>query len=105
MSDTTGLKMDGLTHARSISGSKLLKNDFSESIEGLIRVLNGDKYTTFKKTIAANWVGADATDFLNDIDKTRADLEKTLRNLKNKFTTAVDADLKQFANFQSKNVK
>ena len=102
---TVGLNMSGATYARSVSGSKLLKQDFAASIESLIKILNGDKYATFKKTIKQNWVGADATDFLNDVEKSRAALEKSLRTLKAKFDAAVDADAKQFSSFQSKNVK
>ena len=64
-----GLAIGSATYGRSISGAKLLKNDFDGSIDYLIKVLNGDKYAAFKKTINANWVGADATDFLNDIEK------------------------------------
>ena len=100
-----GLTIDGASYGRSASGAKVLKNDFAGDIDNLIKVLNGDKYASFKKTIQTYWVGADATDFLNDIEKTRADLEKKLRSLKSTFNGAVDADIKQFGSFQSKNVK
>ena len=99
------LNMTSATYGRSQNGRTTLKNDFYGDIENLVKILNGDKYTTFKKTIAANWVGADATDFLNDIDKTRIQIQSKLRSLKSQFANAVDADAKQFGSFQSKNVK
>ncbi len=104
-STNNGLTMNAADYARSASGAKKLEADFLADIEALIKVLNGDKYATFKKTIKNNWVGADATDFLNDIEKTRKNLESSLRNLKTKFNAAIAADAKQFKNFQSKNIK
>lgn len=101
----SGLTMGNATYARSVAGMKSLKTDFSGGIDYLIKVLNGDKYTAFKKTINANWVGADATDFLNDIEKTRIELEKKLKVLKTKFNAAIDADLQQFSKFQDQNKK
>ena len=100
-----GLAIDAATYGRSATGAKRLKAAFDTDIENLVKVLNGDKYTAFKKTVNANWVGADADDFLADIEKTRASLEKSIRALKTKFNSAVDADIQQFAKFQSKNVK
>ena len=102
---STGLSMNSATYARSTSGATKLKNDFYGDIDNLIKVLNGDKYAAFKKTINTNWTGADATDFLNDVEKTRKDLEGKLKALKTKFNSAIDADQKQFTNFQSKNIK
>ena len=102
---SSGLTMSAADYGRSVSGAKKLENDFVTDIEALIKVLKGDKYADFKKTIKANWVGADATDFLNDVEKTRKNLESSLRNLKTKFNGAVSADAKQFKQFQSKNVK
>ena len=100
-----GLTIDGTSYGRSASGAKVLKNDFSGDIDNLIKILNGDKYANFKKTINAYWVGADATDFLNDIEKTRKELETKLKSLKSRFNAAIDADAKQFGSFQSKNNK
>ncbi len=99
------LGIDKTNYGRSASGLKVLKNDFNADIEGLVKILNGDKYAAFKKIVTDNWVGADADDFISDVEKTRADLEKSLRSLKNKFNAALDADAKQFKGFQSKNVK
>lgn len=99
------LTMSAATYARSTAGRAKLKNDFAGDIDNLIKVLNGDKYAAFKKTINSNWSGADATDFLNDIDKSRRDLQKALNSLKTTFNGAIDADAKQFSSFQSKNVK
>ena len=100
-----GLTMSAATYGRSKDGRTKLKNDFNGDIDALIKVLNGDKYAAFKKTINANWVGADADDFLNDIEKSRKALEQSLKNLKNTFSGAIDADANQFRNFQAKNVK
>ena len=105
MATTTGLNIGSATYARSAAGKTKLKNDFSVDIANLIKVLNGDKYAAFKKTINQNWTGADATDFLNDVEKTRKDLESKLNALKNKFNSAIDTDAKQFSSFQAKNVK
>ena len=104
-SSKSNFSINKATYGRSAAGIKTLKTDFSQDIENLIKVLNGDKYAAFKKIVKNNWVGADATDFLNDVEKTRASLEKTLRTLKTKFNAAVDSDSKQFLNFQNKNVK
>lgn len=101
----TALSMSTATFARSVKGAGSLKESFSQSIDNLVKVLNGDKYAAMKKTIQSNWVGADATDFLNDIEKTRASLEKSLKALKTKFNAAIDADSKQFISFQAKNIK
>ena len=102
---SAGLTISNATHGRSVEGMTDVRNDFAASIEYLIQILNGDYYATVKKTVKNNWVGTDATDFLNDIEKSRAALEKKLRELKSKFNAAIDADAKQFKNFQSKNVK
>ena len=102
---TTALTIGTATYGRSVKGAGSLKESFSQSIDNLVKVLNGDKYAAMKKTIQSNWVGADATDFLNDIEKTRASLEKSLKALKTKFNAAVDADSKQFTSFQAKNIK
>ena len=99
------LTMSAATYGRSTAGRTKLKNDFSGDIDNLIKILNGDKYAAFKKTIKENWVGADATDFLNDIEKSRKDLQNALNKLKTTFNGAIDADAKQFSSFQSKNVK
>jgi SpoVK/Ycf46/Vps4 family AAA+-type ATPase len=93
------------TYGRSLSEIKKLKNDFNVEIENLIRVLNGNKYESLKKIVNANWVGNDAIDFLEDVEKTRTTLEKNLRTLKNKFNDAIEADLRQFEEFQDDNVK
>lgn len=102
---STSVSMTDATYARSAAGNKTLQNDFSADIENLIKVLNGDKYASFKKTIEQNWTGADAEDFLNDVEKTRRSLQSKLTALKSKFNSAMSADAKQFASFQSKNVK
>ena len=105
MANKKGLTISAADYGRSVNGAKKLQNDFVVDIEALIKVLNGDKYAEFKKVIKNNWVGADATDFLNDIEKTRKSLETSLRNLKTKFNGAIAADAKQFKKFQSRNVK
>ena len=105
MATTTGLSIGSATYARSTAGKAKLKNDFSADIANLIKVLNGDKYAAFKKAINENWTGADATDFLNDVEKTRKDLEGKLNALKSKFNSALDTDSKQFSSFQAKNIK
>lgn len=99
------LDMSSATYARSQSGEKVLYNDFAGDIDNIIKILNGDKYTTFKKTINAYWVGPDATDFLNDIEKTRQELQQKLNALKSQFQGALSADMKQFQQFQAQNVK
>ncbi len=100
-----GLDMGTATYARSKAGMTALKNDFDAEIQKLIKVLNGDKYAQFKRIVNQNWVGADAEDFLSDIEKTRASLQKQLLALRSTFNSAMDNDIKQFANFQKKNVK
>ena len=105
MASSTGLTINKATYGRSKKGKNSLKNDFAGDIAYLIKVLNGDKYAAFKKTITENWVGSDATDFLNDIEKTRKALQSKLNSLKTKFDGAINADATQFASFQSKNVK
>ena len=104
-SKSSGLTMSNATYARSAAGKTKLKNDFYGDIDNLIKILNGDKYKSFKSTISNNWVGTDATDFLNDIDKTRGSLEKSLKALKTKFASAIDSDYRQFGSFQNKNTK
>ena len=101
----TGLNIGDATFARSIAGRKTLVNQFYADIENLVKILNGDKYAAFKKTIQKNWVGADADDFLADIEKTRGQLQTKLRALKTKFDTAMTSDANQFKKFQSTNVK
>ena len=105
MATSGSLTMSSATYARSAAGKTKLKNDFSSDIDNLIKILNGDKYAKLVLTVHKHWAGADATDFLNDIEKTRKTLESNLRSLKSKFNNAVDADAKQFSSFQSKNVK
>jgi len=105
MAETNNLNMSNATYARSVSGRKKLENDFLADIENLTKILNGDKYTSLKKTVKANWVGADADDFLADIEKSRKALETNLKTLKSKFNSAVAADAKQFSSFQNKNVE
>ena len=90
---------------RSTEGKQTLKNNFNTDINNIKKVLNGDKYKALKNTVNASWVGEDANDFLNDVEKTRADLEKKLDELKTKFNNALDEDEKQFLNFQAKNVQ
>ena len=97
------LEMKSATYARSVKGATKLYSDFVEDIDKIIKVLNGDKYTQLKKTVKNNWVGTDATHFLNEVEKTRGDLETKLKALKTKVKGAIDADAKQFASFQSKN--
>lgn len=99
------LTMSAATYARSKAGRTKLKNDFAGDIDNLIKILNGDKYAALKKTVKNNWSGADADDFLNDIEKSRKNLQKSLNTLKTTFNNAMDADAKQFSSFQSKNVK
>ena len=77
---TSGFTMENATYARSQSGKNSAISDFDADIENLVKVLNGDKYAAFKKTINNNWVGEDATTFLNEVEKTRKKLQKDLRN-------------------------
>lgn len=100
-----GLTMDAATYARDAAGRSKLKSDFNGDIEALVNVCKGSKYNDLIKLVKNNWVGADATDFINDLDKEIAALIKSLRALKTEFNTAIDADAKQFASFQSKNVR
>ncbi len=100
-----GLTIANATYGRSKAGRDKLKNDFYGDINNLISVLNGDKYRDFKRIVSQNWVGADATDFLNDVEKTRKSLESKLKALKKQFDNAIDGDAKQFSSFQSKNIK
>ena len=99
------LTIGNATYGRSVAGMKALKEDFTGSVNYLKKVLNGDKYTAFKNTVKENWTGADADDFLNDIEKTRTELSRKINALKTTFDAAIDADLRQFKSFQSKNVK
>lgn len=101
----TTVSMTNATYARSVSGKESLINDFYGDIENLIKVLNGDKYAAFKKTIQENWTGVDADDFLADVEKTRKELQSKLTALKAKFNGAITSDAKQFLAFQDKNVK
>ena len=100
-----GLTMSAATYARDNAGRSRLKNDFNSDIEAFVNVINGSRYTDLVKYVKANWVGADADDFLRDIDKTRADLIRDLRSLKTRFNEALEADAREFASFQSKNIK
>ena len=100
-----GLTMDAATYARDKAGREKLKSDFNGDIEALVNVCKGPKYNDLVKLVKNNWVGADATDFLNDLDKEISDLIKSLRALKTNFNTAIEADARQFASFQSKNIK
>ena len=99
------LAIGSATFGRSVTGAKNMKAAFAASIDNMIKVLNGDKYAAMKKTVNANWVGADADDFLADIEKTRAALQKSLNQLKTKFNAAVEADAAQFSKFQESNKK
>lgn len=99
------LDMTNATYGRSTSGKSKLYTDFCNDIENIIKVLNGDKYATFKRTVTENWVGVDADDFMADIEKTRVELQSKLRALKTRFYVAIDNDARQFASFQQKNVK
>ena len=100
-----GLTMDAATYARDAAGRAKLKADFNGDIQALINVCNGSKYTDMVRFIRNNWVGADADDFIADINKTRNQLISKLKTLTTVFNNAIDADAKQFASFQSKNVK
>ena len=97
------LDMDSATYARSVKGATKLYTDFSDDIDKIIKALNGSKYTDLKKVVKENWVGADATYFLNEVEKSRGTLETKLKALKTKVKGAIDADTKQFASFQSSN--
>lgn len=103
--NTGTLSLAEATYARSALEIKNLQNDFSTDIENMIKVLNGDKHTAFKKIITQNWTGPDAEKFLNDIEKTRKLLETNLRKLKGKFNSALTDDEKQFASLQEKLIK
>lgn len=100
------LDMSNATYARSTSGAKKLKEtSFAQDIAKLRKAVTGDKYSNIKKAVDANWVGADANDFLNDIAKSRNDILDRISKLQKWFDQAVDSEAKEFASFQSKNVK
>ena len=93
------------TYARSHAGHTKLVSDFTDSLNKLTKTLNGDKYGNFKATINANWYGPDSIDFLNDIEKTRKQLEAKINDLKVKFSEAMSNDSRQFDAFQAKNIQ
>lgn len=59
-----------------------MEKDFINDIDALIKVLNGNKYAKLKEIVNDNWIGYDATKFLNDVEKAKKDLEKKLKDLK-----------------------
>ena len=59
-----------------------MEKEFINDIDTLIKILNGNKYKQIKDSVNANWIGNDATKFLNDIEKSKKDLEKKLKALK-----------------------
>ena len=67
---------------KKMKGGILVEKEFIKEIDALIKVLNGNKYTKLKDTVNENWIGHDATKFLNDIEKAKKDLEKNLKKLK-----------------------
>ncbi len=100
------LDMSNATYARSTSGAKTLKEtSFAKDITKIKNALNGDKFSKVKSAVKANWVGADADDFINDIEKTRKDVLTQINSLQSKFNTAIDQEAKEFSSFQAKNVK
>ncbi len=100
------LDMSNATYARSTKGAKTLKEtSFASDITKIKNALNGDKYAKVKSTVKAYWVGADADDFLNDIEKTRKDVLNQISSLQSKFNTAIDQEAREFKSFQSKNVR
>jgi len=100
------LDMSSATYGRSTSGAKSLKEtSFASDITKIKNALNGDKYAKVKSTVKAYWVGSDADDFLNDIDKTRKEVLNQISTLQSKFNAAIDQEAKEFKSFQAKNVK
>ena len=99
------LNMSSATNARSRAGLAKLKNDFNTDLNKVISKLSGSKYDEMVRTIRANWEGADAEDFLKDIEKTKDALKKQVRALRHEIERTLDNDYNDFVKFQQRNVR
>lgn len=99
------LNMSSATNARSKAGLIKLKADFNTDLAKVISRLSGSKYDEMVRTIKANWEGADAEDFLKDIEKTKDALKKQVKALKNEIERTLDNDYNDFVKFQQRNVR
>ena len=94
------------TYARSATGAKTLKNTaFASDIARIRKTLDESHLNNLKKVVHEYWQGADAEDFLNDINKTRTTILSKINTLDKQFDAAIDAEAKEFASFQTKNIK
>ncbi len=94
-----------VTYGRSESGLNTLKSQIKSSCSKKMNALSGSEYTTLVKLIKQNWTGADATDFLKDLDKAVSNEKSYINSRSSEFQRLIDLDLKEFKAFQSKNVK
>lgn len=93
------------TFGRSEGGLKTLKSNLQSQCSSMKNKLRGKEYKELISVINANWAGADATDWKNDLSAKISEVEKALRSLSTKSQGLLDSDLASFKSFQAKNVK
>ena len=98
--------MSGGSYLRNDAGAKTLKNtSFASDIQKIKKALDASHMNNLAKVTRQYWVGADATDFINDVNATRNKILQQISSLQSQFNSAIDGDAREFASFQSKNVK
>lgn len=93
------------TYGRSVGGLKTLKSNLQSQSSSMKNKLRGKEYKELLAKISENWAGADANDWIDDLEKKITEVEKALKNLSNKSQSLLDTDLANFKSFQAKNVK
>lgn len=99
------LDMNRATNARNKGKLGNLKTDFNSDLQKIISRVSGSKYDAVVKAVKDNWTGADADDFLRDLDKSVSLLKKQIRELKENVNKTLDTDYNEFVKFQQRNVR
>ena len=95
--------MSGATNARSTSGIKSLATNYENDIKKVLNAIQGEKYEDLKKTIRNYWQGADCDYFIQQLDKTTADLKTQIKSYTSQITNALNQENSDFRKFQQNN--
>ena len=91
------------TYGRSEAGLKTLKANLQGDCSKMVNALTGSEYKTLVSTIKQYWAGADADDWLKDLESTIKTLTTNIKNVSKTAQGYLDSDLAAFKSFQSKN--
>ncbi len=92
------------TYGRSESGLKTLKSNLQGDCSKMINNLTGSEYKNLVSAIKQYWAGADADDWLKDLDATIKTLTSNIKSVSRSVQGYLDQDLTAFKSFQAKNV-